>query len=367
MSLKRYTLTFKGFKFPSDLPNDKANYRFLVDVRFLLDNGELGKPLYAVLPDFDTFWECDKGRSSKPNYVRSSDLVQDESGDMLAQFDMARIEHAKDTILVFAADRLYSINIKVFDVNRIGLWEKIKDTVGPILTQLSGMALGGFMNKVTRTNIGKFEIPGAVSDAFGSALQDLQSHLLQKVSGGRDSVLCQLAKKYSDTEVVLMSLDDDAPFKDVIRASGTNGKGESKPYVFEYEIQAEPLVEDPKKLALSEKEQTQMASFLAQVAEDDGSLTDVIQGFTKAATDAIRDNVSSKYGALLRTEAIGLTASYEIEKMQGWLQKVLTEQVDDLVGDKVTKDKLEILKATFAEKITQSLCKGETLTAVLER
>lgn len=366
MGLKRYTLTFKGFKFPADLPNDKANYRFLVDVRFLLDNGELGKPLYAVLPDFDTFWECDRGRSKKPNYVRSPDLVQDESGEALSKFDMARIEQVKDTILVFAADRLFSINIKIFDVNRVGLWEKIKDTIGPILTQLSGMALGGFVNKVTRTPVGKFEIPGAVSDAFGSALQDLQSHLLQKVSGGRDSVLCQMAKKYSDTEVVLMSLDDDAPFADMIRASGTNGKGESKPYVFEYEIQAEPLMEDPKKLALSEKEQVQMTNFLAHVAGD-SSLTDVIQGFTKAATEAIKDNVSSKYGALLRSDAIGLTSSDEIEKMQGWLQKILTEKVDDILGGNVAKEKLEILKAAFAEKITQSLCKGETLTAVLER
>ena len=55
-----YEITLTGFKFPKNLDNDKANFRFVVDLRFVNDESRFTTE-HAVMPSLDTFWECDQG------------------------------------------------------------------------------------------------------------------------------------------------------------------------------------------------------------------------------------------------------------------------------------------------------------------
>ena len=67
--MKTFELTLTKFLFPKDLSNSKANFRFVVDLRFINEKGKFATE-HAVMPSLDTFWECDTGRKDRPNYVR---------------------------------------------------------------------------------------------------------------------------------------------------------------------------------------------------------------------------------------------------------------------------------------------------------
>ena len=73
-----FEFTLAEFTFPAKLPNDKANFRFVVDLRFIDDKGRFTTE-HAVMPSLDTFWECDTRRADRPNYVRK---VQDSQFNM---------------------------------------------------------------------------------------------------------------------------------------------------------------------------------------------------------------------------------------------------------------------------------------------
>jgi hypothetical protein len=178
MAAKSIELTLKDFRFPPTLPNNKANFRFVVDLRYIKSGGELATE-NAVMPSLDTFWECDTGRENKPNYVRRKKDVK-VNGVGYATFNMAEIDAWDRLIVRFKGESAHSIQFKVFDVDRKGFWEKIKGVVGPIVQALLGRA--------------KKVIPGIpqlpeVSEAFGSAVDDVQSWIVKKLAAGGDDVL----------------------------------------------------------------------------------------------------------------------------------------------------------------------------------
>ncbi len=66
--MQMFELELTKFEFPQDLPNQKANFRFVVDLRFI-DNEDRFSTEHAVMPGLDTFWECSADRRNAPNYV----------------------------------------------------------------------------------------------------------------------------------------------------------------------------------------------------------------------------------------------------------------------------------------------------------
>ena len=53
-----YELRLNGFQFPENLDDDKANFRFIVDLRYTR-NGNQYPTERIVMPGMDTYWECD--------------------------------------------------------------------------------------------------------------------------------------------------------------------------------------------------------------------------------------------------------------------------------------------------------------------
>ena len=104
-----YEITLTGFKFPKNLDNDKANFRFVVDLRFVNDESRFTTE-HAVMPSLDTFWECDQGGEGKPNYVRGKD-----AGDY-GQFNMDAIDEWDRLILRVKGKGVHSIQFKVTEV-----------------------------------------------------------------------------------------------------------------------------------------------------------------------------------------------------------------------------------------------------------
>jgi len=172
-----YELTLNAFKFPKNLENHKANFRFVVNLRYVDAEGNLATA-QAILPGLDTFWECDKGRSHEPNYVRGNDETN------WATFDMDRIDSWDKLIFMVPASRLHSIQFKVFDVNRTDGWDKIKNTLSSIA--------GTIFEDV------KQFIPGM----FGNATDDIKSFLLKKWAGG-DTILYKQSIDFSEDPVGL--------------------------------------------------------------------------------------------------------------------------------------------------------------------
>lgn len=102
-----FELNLTGFRFPDDLPNDRANFRFVADLRYL-DHRKQFKSVHAVMPSLDTFWECDKRRADRANHVR-------DASD--ARFDMAKIDVWERLVFLVRAEAVHSIQFKVLDVN----------------------------------------------------------------------------------------------------------------------------------------------------------------------------------------------------------------------------------------------------------
>ena len=172
MPLFEFTLT--GFKFPKNLDNDKANFRFVVDLRFINDESRFTTE-HAVMPSLDTFWECDQGGEGKPNYVRGED-----AGDY-GQFNMndnGPIDEWDRLILHVKGKSVHSIQFKVIDVNRRDAWDKVKDFLGGIIEAVIGQI----------KDVIPQDLPLSLPGSLGGAADDLHSFLLKKLAGG-DNVL----------------------------------------------------------------------------------------------------------------------------------------------------------------------------------
>ena len=163
-----FELNLTGFRFPDDLPNDRANFRFVADLRYL-DHRKQFKTAHAVMPSLDTFWECDRRREDRPNHVR-------DGSD--GRFDMTKVDVWERLAFLVRAEAVHSIQFKVLDVNRRDAWDAVKDFLGGVLEG----AVGGWKKDLRK------EVSGLEGGALGAAGDDIQSFLLKKLAGG-DRVL----------------------------------------------------------------------------------------------------------------------------------------------------------------------------------
>lgn len=155
-------LRLAGFEFPPDLSNDKANFRFKVDVRYL---DRRGRPATAtaVLPSFDAYWECDPRKRDRPHYVRAS---------RGSRFDMSRIDAWDRVVLLLEAERLHSARVEVYDVDRKDAWDTVQGFLREVVPALLGQ--------------GRRQLPSAgplrLSATSGVAAEDLEAWLIRRLA-----------------------------------------------------------------------------------------------------------------------------------------------------------------------------------------
>ena len=168
-----FELNLNSFDFPTGLENGKANFRFIADIRHVNEDGELATA-HSVMPNFDTYWECDATKSGRPNYVRNN----------AHGFSMTLIDAWDRLILLTKAANIHSVQIKIFDVDRKDFWDKFKEIVAPIVESLFGIA-----KKATTGAIPK--PVSFLTGAFGTAIEDIESYTLKKLANGEDRLLCK--------------------------------------------------------------------------------------------------------------------------------------------------------------------------------
>jgi hypothetical protein len=155
-----FELTLDRFSFPDTLPDDRANFRFVVDVR-MVRAGKFATDT-AVLPGFDTWWECDRRKPQHPHFVR---------GDGGA-FDMDRIDAWERLVLLTRADSIHSLQVKVFDVDRPDAWDTLRDAFGRIVQTVIGRAPRAL------------DLGDLATDGFGAVEEDLRSSVVKRLAGG---------------------------------------------------------------------------------------------------------------------------------------------------------------------------------------
>ncbi len=206
MPLYEFTLT--DFLFPADLPNNKANFRFVVDLRFIDHRSQFATE-HAVMPSLDTFWECDTEREGKPNYVRGTGeeelRIAKGPSSRCGRFEIDAIDDWDRLILLVRGKSIHSIQFKVFDVDRRDAWDKIKDFLGGIVEAVIGRIKGAIPEN----------LPLHLPESLGGAADDLQSFLLKKIAGG-DAVLFRGSAR-------LRELADGESTRLTIHGQGTRG------------------------------------------------------------------------------------------------------------------------------------------------
>lgn len=161
-----YEFVLTGFRFPKTLERRKANFRFVVDLRYVNGRGDHATE-HAVMPDLDRHWECDPHKAEEPTYVRGSD----EGAHSL--LDVERIDAWDRLVLLVRGDSVHSIQFKVFDVNRPDTWDRLRRALGDVVRIL-----------VNRARAVLPQVAGLFSDSLGSAATDLESALIARLAGG---------------------------------------------------------------------------------------------------------------------------------------------------------------------------------------
>lgn len=160
-----WEIVLTGFLFPRKLPARRANFRFLVDLRYVTKRGEHTTE-HAVLPALDRWWECDPEKRDDLDFVRGPER------ETQAGFDLSRIDDWDRLVLLVRGDAIHSIQFKVFDVNRLGALDRIRRGVGDVAATLLG-----------RARLVLPDVAGVFSDSLGSAATDLESTLLTRLAG----------------------------------------------------------------------------------------------------------------------------------------------------------------------------------------
>lgn len=177
-NLQTFEIRLEGFSFPEELDDSKANFRFIVDLRYIDPAGDFATE-HAVMPSLDTYWECDKGKSTAPNFVR----FKDEKWK--PRFDMSKIDDWDCLVLRLKAQDLYAIQVKVIDVDRADIWDKLKGALQGVLEGVLGTLRGRIAARIPGS-VGGQPVPPAVHHSLGSAADDVEAFLLKKLAGGDD-------------------------------------------------------------------------------------------------------------------------------------------------------------------------------------
>ncbi len=176
---KTFEIQLAGFEFPQQIDNSKANFRFIVDLRYVDVTDEFATE-HAVMPSLDTFWECDTGKTQAPNFVRAG-----QNGAWDAKFDMEKIDDWDRLVLRVKGRQLHSVQVKVIDVDRADVFDKLKGALQGVLEGALGTLRARVAARIPGST-GSQDMPPSVHQAFGSAVDNVEAFLLKKLAGADD-------------------------------------------------------------------------------------------------------------------------------------------------------------------------------------
>lgn len=106
-----YRLLLKGFEFPSDLADNKANFRFFFYLRHFDATSKTWVTAEAVSPSLSAYWECDRSKKDQESgvarYIRDGDRPK---FNPLPAWD--------EVVVMVNTRALTQLRVAVFDVNR---------------------------------------------------------------------------------------------------------------------------------------------------------------------------------------------------------------------------------------------------------
>ena len=161
----QFAITLEGFRFSENLDKGKANFRFIVGLRFF-DKDDNFSTAHTILPGLDTYWECATGKIDAPNYVGPP------SKKDYGSFDMKAVGKWDSLIFVAKGIRLHSIQFKVFDVNRKDVWDKISGLIKGLFAMGIGVATAN--------------IPSAFAPPVQGLTDDLRLAVMNKITSDDD-------------------------------------------------------------------------------------------------------------------------------------------------------------------------------------
>lgn len=173
-TVKTATLNLSTFEFPPSLPNNRANFRLVVDVRYLNARGDF-KTETAVLPGLESFLECDPGRRGTPEFVRLAKEDGSKSKSKKSAFhpavDVDRVDPWSRLAFMGRVQRIEQVRVKVLDVDRKTFVDDLTDGLGRITEAVLTDS------EDTITDI------GVVGSVIGSAADDLRSVVMRRLAG----------------------------------------------------------------------------------------------------------------------------------------------------------------------------------------
>ena len=190
----QFAITLEGFQFSKNLDKDKANFRFIVGLRFFDKKGNFNT-VHTILPGLDTYWECAPGKKQEPNYVGPP------SKKDYGRFDMKAVGKWDSLIFLVKGVELHSIQFRVFDVNRPDVWDKI---VG-LIKGLFAMGVG----------VATANIPSAFAPPVQGLTDDLRLAVMNKITS-EDKLLFRKA----------LSFDENRASSEEYKISSSEGKGD---------------------------------------------------------------------------------------------------------------------------------------------
>jgi len=172
--MAKVEVALANFHFPTDLHPDKANFRFVVEIRYFTERDKPASEA-KTLPGIDTYYECDWRKATDSRYVGPSDGLPDKPGDY-GEFASERLNPHESSFLL-ATSHLRTLCVTVYDVDRKDFW----DTV---LEKLAGIAetLLGRVSEVLPTSIG-------LSD-------DVKAAIARKIAGPGDRIIGTAAETF---------------------------------------------------------------------------------------------------------------------------------------------------------------------------
>lgn len=128
------------FLFPRALPNGKANFRFLLDIRYI-EEDKL-QSLRIVRPSLEEYWECDEGRREKDDEDRKKGELFVRAADS-PRFDMELVGEW-NSVITGLPPALQQIQVKILDVDRDDWHEQVAEVI-----KGAGPEVGGYLGLPT--------------------------------------------------------------------------------------------------------------------------------------------------------------------------------------------------------------------------
>lgn len=163
--MPNHLVSLNQFEFPHDLDPSKANFRALLEIRYVDGDGEVRQTKTKTLPGLDGYWELDPGERDSPRYVGPDGLERAGEG-AYGTMDIGRIPLHERSVAV-TASRLLSLRFRLLDVDRSDVWDVVLDKLKDVAREV-GETVGEL-------------VPGEIGLA-----DDVVSALAAKLNGSED-------------------------------------------------------------------------------------------------------------------------------------------------------------------------------------